>query len=98
MFQILDDAEIVVSGGSDKSGGLNLGLSLRPNGNGEGRGKKGGMNMGAIVAAAAMKIGLLKALAFKALALLVGKALLVSKVCASSLCSFCKSCNCYFLL
>lgn len=36
--------------------------------------------MGAIIAAAAMKIGLLKALAFKALALLVGKALLVSKV------------------
>lgn len=76
----MDDAEVVISGRSDNDGGFNLGLSLRPNGNGEGRGKKGGMNMGAIVAAAAMKIGLLKALAFKALALLVGKALLVSKV------------------
>lgn len=76
----MDDAEIVISGSSDQNGSLNLGFSLRPNGNGEGRGKKGGMNMGAIVAAAAMKIGLLKALAFKALALLVGKALLVSKV------------------
>lgn len=36
--------------------------------------------MNAIMAAAVMKIGLLKALAFKALVMLVGKALLVSKV------------------
>lgn len=36
--------------------------------------------MGALIAAAALKIGLLKALAFKAVTLLVGKALLVSKV------------------
>lgn len=71
----------MISGTSEKDGGLNLGLSLRPNKNAEeGRGKKGGNNMGGIMAAAAMKIGLLKALAFKALALLVGKALLVSKV------------------
>lgn len=36
--------------------------------------------MNGIIAAAIMKIGILKALAFKALVLLVGKALLVSKV------------------
>lgn len=81
IFQIFDEADLVISGTSEKDGGLNLGLSLRPNKNAEeGRGKKGN-NMGGIMAAAAMKIGLLKALAFKALALLVGKALLVSKVC-----------------
>lgn len=44
----------------------------------KGRGKKN--NLGPLIAAAVLKIGLLKALAFKALVLLVGKALLVSKV------------------
>lgn len=71
----------MVSGKSEKDGSLNLGFSLRPSGAaGEGRGKKKGGGMGGIVALAALKIGLLKALAIKALALLVGKALLVSKV------------------
>lgn len=76
----MDEADLVVSSSSDKDGGLNLGFSLRPNKNfDEARKKKNNM-MGGIMALAAMKIGLLKALAFKALALLVGKALLVSKV------------------
>lgn len=44
----------------------------------QGRGKKN--NMGPILAAAVLKIGLIGALAFKGLALLVGKALLLSKV------------------
>lgn len=71
----------MVSGNSDKDGGLNLGLSLRPSAATEGDARKKKDNgMGAIIAAVAMKIGLLKALAFKALVLLVGKALLVSKV------------------
>lgn len=43
-----------------------------------GRGKM--KNAGPIIAAGIMKIGMLKVLAFKALALLVGKALLVSKL------------------
>lgn len=43
-----------------------------------GRGKM--KNMGPFLAAAAMKIGLLGGLAFKGLTLLVGKALLVSKI------------------
>ena len=37
-------------------------------------------NAGPIISAGSMKIGMLKVLAFKALALLVGKALLVSKL------------------
>lgn len=77
-----DGADVVISGGSDKDGGLNLGLSLRPveGVTEEGRKKKDQGNMNGIMAAAIMKIGLLKALAFKALVILVGKALLVSKV------------------
>lgn len=78
-MQILDDADLVISGSGNKEGGLNLEFSLIPNKSFEGRKKKNN-GMGTIMAAAALKIGLLKALAFKALALLVGKALLVSKV------------------
>lgn len=44
-----------------------------------GRGKKNN-NMGPLIAAAVLKIGLIGGLAFKALALLVGKALLLSKI------------------
>ncbi|KAI5713709.1 hypothetical protein M8J76_003998 [Diaphorina citri] len=44
----------------------------------KGRGKN--KNMGPLIAAGVMKLGMLKALAFKALALLVGKALLLSKL------------------
>ncbi|XP_056635951.1 uncharacterized protein LOC130891408 [Diorhabda carinulata] len=83
-WKVIDGADLVVAGSSDKDGSLNLGLSLKPNSNGieEGRKKKskGGSGIYALLAAAAMKIGLLKALAFKALVLLVGKALLVSKL------------------
>lgn len=83
MLQAFDGTDVVISGNQDKDGGLNLGLSLKPNKfTEEGRKKKnkGGDGMNAIMAAAVMKIGLLKALAFKALVMLVGKALLVSKV------------------
>ncbi|CAG9860656.1 unnamed protein product [Phyllotreta striolata] len=83
-WRALDGADVVLSGNTDKDGSLNLGLSLKPSPAGveEGRKKKnkGGGGMDAILAAAVMKIGLLKALAFKALVLLVGKALLVSKL------------------
>lgn len=44
----------------------------------KGRGKM--KNMGPFIAAAAVKIGILGGLAFKGLVLLVGKALLVSKI------------------
>ncbi|KAG5889029.1 hypothetical protein JTB14_009434 [Gonioctena quinquepunctata] len=84
-WKVVDGTELVLSGDSNKDGGLNLGLSFKPtktSGVEESRKKKnkGGEGMNAIIAAVVMKIGLLKALAFKALVLLVGKALLVSKL------------------
>lgn len=86
-MQIVDGADIMLSSTPDADGGLKLGLSLRPTKEAEGveesrkkKNKGGGGGMGALIAAIAMKIGLLKAIAFKALVLLVGKALLVSKV------------------
>ncbi|XP_060528753.1 uncharacterized protein LOC132703483 [Cylas formicarius] len=82
-WKVTDGADVVIAGNTDPSGGLNLGFSIRPSEGGveEGRKKKDkDNNMGALMAAAVMKIGILKALAFKALVLLVGKALLVSKL------------------
>ncbi|KAJ8910871.1 hypothetical protein NQ315_000501 [Exocentrus adspersus] len=83
-WKVLDSADVVVSGKSNKDGGLSLDLSLHPIPEGveESRKKKGGNEGGmqAIIAAAVMKAALLKALAFKALVFLVGKALLVSKL------------------
>ncbi|CAH1973339.1 unnamed protein product [Acanthoscelides obtectus] len=81
-WRVTDGADLVLSGNPDKDGGISLGLSLRPVKDvEESRKKKGGQGgMQAIMAAAIMKIGLLKALAFKALVMLVGKALLVSKL------------------
>lgn len=72
----MEDTDLVVS--STDNGSLNIGLNIKNEGAATGRGKK--TNYGPLIAAAAMKIGLLKGLAFKGLALLVGKALLVSKM------------------
>ncbi|KAJ8933116.1 hypothetical protein NQ314_014211 [Rhamnusium bicolor] len=82
LIKVVDGADVVMSGNTNKDGSLNFGLSLRPSKPDveEGRKKKGQEGMQAIIAAAVMKIGLLKALAFKALVFLVGKALLVSKL------------------
>ncbi|XP_018570586.1 uncharacterized protein LOC108910471 [Anoplophora glabripennis] len=81
-WKMVDGADVVVSGKSNKDGSLNLDLSLRPNSDGveEGRKKKNQDGMQALIAAAVLKAALLKALAFKALVFLVGKALLVSKL------------------
>ncbi|RZB40705.1 uncharacterized protein BDFB_005605 [Asbolus verrucosus] len=80
-WKVADGADVVISGKSDSEGGLDVGLSLRPSKASEGDArKKKESGMGAIIAAAVMKIGLLKALAFKALVFLVGKALIVSKL------------------
>lgn len=73
----MDDADIVVAANpANTDETMNIGVSVKTDS--EARGKKN--NMGPIIAAAVMKLGLIKALAFKALVLLVGKALLVSKV------------------
>ncbi|XP_066582132.1 uncharacterized protein [Prorops nasuta] len=81
-WRILPEDDVVVSASEDESGSLNLGLSIERADNvavQDGRGKKGG-NMGPLLAAAVLKIGLIGGLAFKGLALLVGKALLLSKI------------------
>ncbi|XP_012055510.1 PREDICTED: uncharacterized protein LOC105618591 [Atta cephalotes] len=79
-WRILPEDDIVVSASEDETGSLNLGLSIERADRSvqEGRGKKN--NMGPLIAAAVLKIGLIGGLAFKALALLVGKALLLSKI------------------
>ncbi|GLV32676.1 Osiris 3 [Carabus blaptoides fortunei] len=78
-WKIMDNIDLLVSSKPDKEGNINLGLSVRDSTLYEkGRGKKN--NMGALIAAAVLKIGILKALAFKALVMLVGKALIVSKL------------------
>ncbi|XP_011154231.1 uncharacterized protein LOC105192055 [Harpegnathos saltator] len=80
-WRILPEDDIVVSASEDDTGSLNLGLSIeridKPVQ--DGRGKKNNQ-MGPLIAAAVLKIGLIGGLAFKALALLVGKALLLSKI------------------
>ncbi|XP_033300359.1 uncharacterized protein LOC117233956 [Bombus vosnesenskii] len=81
-WRILPEDDVVVSASEDENGSLNLGLSIERADNipvQDGRGKKNN-NMGPLIAAAVLKIGLIGGLAFKALALLVGKALLLSKI------------------
>ncbi|XP_046486941.1 uncharacterized protein [Neodiprion pinetum] len=79
-WRILPEDDVVVSASEDETGSLNLGLSIEHSDKAvqDGRGKKN--NMGPLLAAAALKIGLIGGLAFKGLALLVGKALLLSKI------------------
>ncbi|XP_053976874.1 uncharacterized protein LOC128889183 [Hylaeus anthracinus] len=81
-WRILPEDDVVVSASEDENGSLNLSLSIERADNvavQDGRGKKNN-NMGPLIAAAVLKIGLIGGLAFKALALLVGKALLLSKI------------------
>ncbi|XP_014212869.1 uncharacterized protein LOC106642567 [Copidosoma floridanum] len=79
-WRFLPEDDVVVSAKEDENGSLNLGLSIERTENAvqDGRGKKN--NMGPLLAAAVLKIGLIGGLAFKGLALLVGKALLLSKI------------------
>ncbi|XP_033341633.2 uncharacterized protein LOC117229321 [Megalopta genalis] len=80
-WRILPEDDIVVSASEDENGSLNLSLSIERADNiavQDGRGKKN--NLGPLIAAAVLKIGLIGGLVFKALAILVGKALLLSKV------------------
>ncbi|KAI5645737.1 hypothetical protein NE865_02404 [Phthorimaea operculella] len=78
-YRILDNADLVISGQQEKDGSLGVGVSLKaPRQMESGRGRQ--KNVGPILAAAAMKFGLLGALTFKGLTLMVGKALLISKI------------------
>jgi len=81
-WKVMDEAEVVLSGKGEKDGGITFGFSLRPtpaSSAGDAR-KKKDKGMDGMMAAIALKVGLLKALAFKALVMLVGKAVLVSKL------------------
>lgn len=76
-YKMFDDADVVVS--SEPRGNLNIGLSINPQGAFEtGRGRM--RTMAPLMAAIATKIGVIGLLVFKGLVLLVGKALIVSKV------------------
>ncbi|CAG9794885.1 unnamed protein product [Diatraea saccharalis] len=78
-YKLLDNADLVIAGRTEKDGSLGVGVSLKapkPIETGRARNK----NIGPFLAAAAMKFGLLGALTFKGLTLMVGKALLISKI------------------
>ncbi|XP_014355346.1 uncharacterized protein LOC106708361 isoform X2 [Papilio machaon] len=78
-YRLLDNADVVISGKQEKDGSFGVGVSMKaPKAIETGRARN--KNMGPLLAAAAMKFGLLGALTFKGLYLMVGKALLVSKI------------------
>lgn len=78
-LHLLPGADLVITP-TEKDGSLNLGMSLESAKTEEGRGKKGQAIIPALIAAGAVKIGMLKILAMKGLVLLVGKALILSKI------------------
>lgn len=78
-YRLMNNADLVISGSQENDGSLGLAVSLKaPKAIETGRSRN--KNMGPLLAAAAMKFGLLGALTFKGLTLLVGKALLISKI------------------
>ncbi|XP_072935423.1 uncharacterized protein Osi3 isoform X2 [Epargyreus clarus] len=78
-YRLLDNADVVIAGKQDKDGSLGVGVSMKaPKAIESGRARN--KNFGPFLAAAAMKLGLLGALTFKGLYLMVGKALLISKI------------------
>ncbi|GLH12218.1 Uncharacterized protein GBIM_16972, partial [Gryllus bimaculatus] len=78
-WNIFPEADVVLSASPDNEGALNLGLSMRA-GKAVEMARKKNNNMGPLLAAGVMKLGLIGGVAFKALALLVGKALILSKI------------------
>lgn len=79
-LKLLPGADLLVTPKTEKDGGLNLDMSLQANKE-EGRGNKAQKAIvPALIAAGAVKIGMLGILAMKALVLLVGKALILSKI------------------
>ncbi|XP_038219670.1 uncharacterized protein LOC119837948 isoform X1 [Zerene cesonia] len=78
-YRILDNTDVVIAGRQEKDGSLGVGVSMKAPKVFE-SGRQRNKNMGPFLAAAAMKFGLLGALTFKGLYLMVGKALLISKI------------------
>ncbi|XP_026812238.1 uncharacterized protein LOC113553223 [Rhopalosiphum maidis] len=79
-IKVLPEADFVVSASPEQDGSLNFGMSFRSGKDLSESGRGKNKNMGPMMAAMMMKMGMLKVMAFKVLALLVGKALLVSKL------------------
>ena len=76
-YKAFNDADIVVT--PESQGSVNIGVSIKPlNAFASGRGKISAL--APLLAAVATKVGIIGALIFKALILLVGKALVVSKI------------------
>lgn len=76
-YKMMDDADILIS--PEPRGNLNIGVSINANRAFEsGRGRI--RTLAPIIAAVATKVGIIGALVLKALVLLVGKALIISKV------------------
>ncbi|XP_075986469.1 osiris 3 isoform X2 [Anticarsia gemmatalis] len=78
-YRLLKDADLVISGKQEKDGSLGVGVALKPPKVFE-SGRARQKNIGPVLALAALKFGLFGALTFKVLALMVGKALLISKI------------------
>ncbi|XP_039760414.1 uncharacterized protein LOC120634087 [Pararge aegeria] len=78
-YRLLDNADVVIAGKTENDGSLGVGVSMKAHKAIE-SGRARNKNFGPFLAAAAMKMGLLGALTFKGLYLMVGKALLVSKI------------------
>ncbi|XP_052744984.1 uncharacterized protein LOC112053141 isoform X2 [Bicyclus anynana] len=78
-YRLLDNADVVIAGKTEKDGSLGVGVSMKAHKAIE-SGRARNKNFGPFLAAAALKLGLLGALTFKGLYLMVGKALLVSKI------------------
>ncbi|XP_032523430.1 uncharacterized protein LOC116774783 [Danaus plexippus] len=78
-YRLFDNADVVIAGKQEQDGTLGVGVSMKAHKAIE-SGRARNKNMGPFLAAAAMKFGLLGALTFKGLYLMVGKALLISKI------------------
>ncbi|CAG2058071.1 unnamed protein product [Timema podura] len=78
-WNIFPETDLVLSTSREDTGTINVGMSVRAAKAIE-MGRRKMKNMGGIIMAVALKIGMIGALAFKALVLLVGKAILVSKI------------------
>ncbi|KAI8423218.1 hypothetical protein MSG28_014255 [Choristoneura fumiferana] len=78
-YKLLENADLVISGKQENDGSFGVGVALKSPKTFE-SGRSRNKNMAPLLAAAALKFGLLGALTFKGLALMVGKALLISKI------------------